>query len=51
MYWQKQSSVKKNKKEPKNIYIGNLCFDTKNDDLYELFGLKSTKYFRETCNE
>ena len=47
--WQKQSSGKKNKKEPKNIYIGNLSLDTKIDDLYELFGLRSTKYLRETC--
>ena len=27
--WQKQSSGKKNKNEPKNIYIGNLSLDTK----------------------
>ena len=47
--WQKQSSGKKNKNEPKNIYIGNLSLDTKIDDLYELFGLRSTKYLRETC--
>ena len=46
---QKQSSGKENKNEPKNIYIGNLNFDTKIDDLYELFGLRSTKYLRETC--
>ena len=49
MQWQKQSSGKKNKNEPKNIYIGNLSLDTKIDDLYELFGLRSTKYLRETC--
>ena len=47
--WQKQSSGKKNKNEPKNIYIGNLSLDTKIDDLYELFGLRSTKYLREPC--
>ena len=34
---------------PKNIYIGNLSLDIKIDDLYELFGLRSTKYLRETC--
>ena len=33
---------------PKIIYIGNLSFDTKIDNLYELFGLRSTKYLRET---
>ena len=46
---QKQSSGKKNKSEPRNIYIGNLSLDTKIDDLYKLFGLRSTKYLRETC--
>ena len=38
--WQKQSSGKKNKNEPKNIHIGNLSLDTKSDDLYELLGFK-----------
>ena len=47
--WQKQSSGKKNKKEPKNIHTQNLNFDAKIHDLYELFGLRSTKYLRETC--
>ena len=47
--WQKQSSGKKNINEPKNIYIGNLSLDTKIGDLYELFGLRSTKYLRERC--
>ena len=47
--WQKQSSGKKNKNEPKNIYIGNLSLDTKIDGLYKLLGLRSTKYLRETC--
>ena len=41
--WQKQSSGKKNKNEPENIYIGSLSLNTKIDDLYELFGLRSTK--------
>ena len=41
--WLKKSSGKKNKQEPRNIYIGNLSFDTKIDDLYLLFGLRSTK--------
>ena len=49
MQWQQQSSGKKNKNEPKNIYIGNLSLDIKIDDLYELFGLRSTRYLRETC--
>ena len=31
MQWQKQPSGKKNKNEPKNIYIGNLSLDTKTD--------------------
>ena len=47
--WEKQSSGKKCENEPKYIYIGNLSLDTKIDDLYELFGLRSTKYLRETC--
>ena len=41
--WQKQSSGQKNKNEPENIYIGSLSLNTKIDDLYELFGLRSTK--------
>ena len=41
--WQKQPSGKKNKNEPENIYIGSLSLNTKIDDLYELFGLRSTK--------
>ena len=49
MQWQKQSSGKSNKNDPKNIYIGNLSFDIKMDDLHELSGLRSTKYLRETC--
>ena len=47
--WEKQSSGKKCENEPKYIYNGNLSLDTKIDDLYELFGLRSTKYLRETC--
>ena len=38
-----KSLCKKNDKEPKNIYIGNLSLNTKIDDLYELLGLRSTK--------
>ena len=49
MQWQKQSSGKKNTNDPKNIYMGNLSFDIKMDDLHELSGLRSTKYLRETC--
>ena len=49
--WLKQLSGKKNKNKPKNIYTRNLSFDTKIDDLYELFGLRSTKYLRETCKK
>ena len=47
--WQKQSSGRKNEHESKNIYIGNLSLDTKINNLCELFGLRSTKYLRETC--
>ena len=47
--WQKQPSGKKNKNEPKNTYIRKFSLDTKIDDLYEIFGLKPTKYIRETC--
>ena len=49
MQWQKQSAGKKNTNDPKNIYIGNLSFDIKMDDLHELSGLRSTEYLRETC--
>ena len=48
--WQRQSSGrKKNEKDSNNIYIRNPSFDTKIDDLHELYGLRSTKYLRETC--
>ena len=39
--WQKRSSCKKNKEEPKNMFIGNLSLNIKTDDLHELLGLKS----------
>ena len=41
--------VKRIKRPETHSYIGNLSFDTKIDDLHELFGLRSTKYLRETC--
>ena len=40
--WLKQLSGKKNKNKPRNLYIRNLSFDTKIDDLYELFGLNQS---------
>ena len=40
--WLKQLSGKKNKNKPRSIYIRNLSFDTKIDDLYELFGLNQS---------
>ena len=46
---QKQSLCKKSKKEPKIIYIGDLSLNTKIHDLYELLGLRSTKYLGQTC--
>ena len=36
------------KNPPKTIFIGSLRFNIKIDDLYELLGLGSTKYPRET---
>ena len=33
MKWQQQTSGKKNEKEPKNVYILNLSFHTKINDL------------------
>ena len=45
-YW--LNLIKNNEKEPKNVCTGNLNFDTTTDDLYELFGPRSTKYLRET---
>ena len=32
------------------LYIGNLNFCIKENDLVELFGLNTTKYLRETCS-
>ena len=31
-------------------YIGNLNLSIKENDLVELFGLRTTKYLRETCS-
>ena len=47
--WQKQLSGKENENEPINIYIGNISFDTKIDDLHEIFSLRSAKYLRQMC--
>ena len=32
------------------LYIGNLSDHTTEDDLYELFGLRSTKYLKQNCS-
>ena len=40
--------MKKSLKKLK-IFVGNLGFDTKIDYVYQLLGLRSTKYLRETC--
>ena len=32
------------------LYIGNLNFCIKENDLVELFGLNTTKYLKETCS-
>ena len=32
------------------LYIGNLSDYTTEDDLYELFGLRSTKYLKQNCS-
>ena len=34
----------------KNIYLGNLPEDINKQDIFELFGLNSTPYLRDTCN-
>ena len=39
--------------QEKNVsksYIGNLNLSIKENDLVELFGLRTTKYLRETCS-
>ena len=34
----------------KNLYVGNLNKDTTEEDLYQLFGLKTTVYLRQICS-
>ena len=54
---QQQSHYRKNTQqqqiEPKNenrsIYAGNLHISVTENDLYDFFGLRSTKYLQETC--
>ena len=47
-YLVKKKKKKAKKTPPETIFIGSLRFDIKIDDLYELLGLGSTKYLRET---
>ena len=45
----KQSNQKQEKNASK-LYIGNLNLGIKENNLVELFGLKTTKYLREMCS-
>ena len=35
--------------ERKQLFIGNIHCDTTEEDLYKLFGLRSTQYFKQNC--
>ena len=39
---------KQNQFKAKKIYIGNLNENVTNEDIYKLFGLKTTEYLRQT---
>ena len=39
-----------NSSQTQTLYIGNLRDYTTEDDLYELFGLRSTKYLKQNCS-
>ena len=39
-----------NSSQTQTLYIGNLSDYTTEDDLYELFGLRSTKYLKQNCS-
>ena len=36
--------------QTQTLYIGNLSDCTTEDDLYELFGLRSTNYLKQNCS-
>ena len=40
----------KNNCNQKRLYIGNLNIDVVEEDLNQLFGIKSTKYLQNTCS-
>ena len=44
-----KQSEQKQEKNVSKLYIGNLNVSIKEYDLAEVFGLNTTKYFRETC--
>ena len=39
----------RNISEKKQLFIGNIRSDTTEKDLYKLFGLRSTQYFKQNC--
>ena len=39
-----------NSSQTQTLYIGNLSDYTTEDDLYELFGLRSSKYLKQICS-
>ena len=46
---QAKQKINQHKLKLKTIYVGNLDENISEEDLHELFGLKSTKYLQETC--
>ena len=46
---QSKQKINQHKFKLKTMYVGNLDENFSEEDLHELFGLKSTKYFQETC--
>ena len=46
---QSKQKTNQHKLRLKTIYVGNLDENISEEDLHELFGLKSTKYLQETC--
>ena len=46
---QSKQKINQQKLKLKTTYVGNLDENISEEDLHELFGLKSTKYLQETC--
>ena len=45
-----RSKISKKKQVSKKLYVGNLNKDITEEDLNQLFGLKTTVYFHQTCS-